>query len=533
MRTTVAMLLGIFLLSPFLVKANPVTASSAVAAPSPSLYLPLVMRPVAAPIPSVLYLPLVMRNFPLQTLFGAEMDQLTSGGGLDQMAAANISWTRRNAVLWSSVKPTEGTYNWGALSGLESELQNASEKGMRVILIVRSTPQWARKIAGSGPYCGPIHPDKLPAFGSFMHELVARYSVPPYNVKYWELWNEPDIDPSIFGYGDSIYGCWGDQSDSHYGGGYYAEMLKAAYPQIKAADPQAQVLVGGLLLDCDPRGSPSVCASLTPPHNDKPPKFLEGILRNDGGAYFDGVGFHGYDDYYGALGRYGSRNWNSGWNISGPTTTARARFIMEVLDTYHIYGKFIMNTETAIICGGFNDPPGQPPCESEPTSPFEQTKAYYIAQVYAAAIAEGLRANIWYSVLGWRNSGLLRSDLTLPLKTFASEFRPTAQNSGLLTSSGAPRPAYYAYQFARSELMDASFVGDIGSADIGGVSGVKGYKFNRGDRTIWLLWSLDGSSHDITFSSAPLAVWDALGNSVTPATSMNVDLKPLYLEWNP
>ena len=484
--------------------------------------------------PYTLYLPLVSNRFPLETVFGAEMDQITTDGGLDQVVAANTTWVRRNGVLWADVEPDKGTRNWGALAGLEQELRDASAKNLQVILIVRKTPLWAQKVSGS--FCGPIKLEELGAFGNFMYDLVSRYSVAPYKVRYWEIWNEPDVDPALAAYigGDSIpFGCWGDQNDDYYGGGYYAEMLKAAYPRIKAADPQAQVLVGGLLLDCDPRGSPSVCASLTPPHNDKPPKFLEGILRNDGGAYFDGVGFHGYDDYYGALGRYGSRNWNSGWNISGPTTTARARFIMEVLDTYHIYGKFIMNTETAIICGGFNDPPGQPPCESEPTSPFEQTKAYYIAQVYAAAIAEGLRANIWYSVLGWRNSGLLRSDLTLPLKTFASEFRPTAQNSGLLTSSGAPRPAYYAYQFARSELMDASFVGDIGSADIGGVSGVKGYKFNRGDRTIWLLWSLDGSSHDITFSSAPLAVWDALGNSVTPATSMNVDLKPLYLEWNP
>ena len=135
------------------------------------------------------------------------------------MAAANIYWIRRNGVLWSSVEPTEGARNWSALAGLGSELQNAPSKGVRVILIVRSTPQWARKIAGTGPYCGPIHPDKLVAFGSFMGELVARYSVPPYNVKYWELWNEPDIDPSYFP-SDNLYGCWGDQNDTYYGGGY-------------------------------------------------------------------------------------------------------------------------------------------------------------------------------------------------------------------------------------------------------------------------------------------------------------------------
>jgi hypothetical protein len=172
---------------------------------------------------------------PPPSIFGVEMDQITTGGGLDQVAAANTSWVRRNAVVWSSIETTEGKYDWSGMAGLESELQNASIKNISVVLIVRSTPQWARKIAGTGPACGPISQAKLPAFGNFMRALVARYSVAPYNVKYWEMWNEPDF-PIITG--DQIYGCWGDPSDAYYGGGYYAEMLKAVYPQIKAADPK-------------------------------------------------------------------------------------------------------------------------------------------------------------------------------------------------------------------------------------------------------------------------------------------------------
>ncbi len=55
----------------------------------------------------------------------------------------------------------------------------------------------------------------------------------------------------------AIFGCWGDPNDkTYYGGEYYAEMLKRAYPAVKAANPQAIVLNGGLLLDCDPRYPP-------------------------------------------------------------------------------------------------------------------------------------------------------------------------------------------------------------------------------------------------------------------------------------
>jgi len=478
MLMTAVMLIGTFLLSPFLGKSNSVTASSVAAAPGPS---------------TIIYLPLVLNRFPIQTVFGAGMDQLTSGGGLDQMVAAQISWTRPTGVVWSSVEPTEGTYNWSVLTSLESELQNASSKGIQVILIVHSTPEWARKIAGSGPSCGPISQGKLPAFGNFMRALVARYSVSPYNVKYWEIWNEPDIDP-IYVSPDSPYGCWGDQNDAYYGGGYYAEMLKAAYPQIKAADPQAQVLVGGLLLDCDPRPEAG-CAAVG--HSSVPGKFLEGILINNGAPYFDGVSFHAYDYYFGQSGQYGNSNWQSAWNTTGSVLIAKAQFIQDLLGQYGVSDKFLMNTESALLCNA---------CSND--SVFETTKAYYVAQAYSAAIAKGLRANIWYSVMGWQNSGLLNPDLS-------------------------PRPAYTAFQFARSELRDAAFAGDITGSDIGDASSVKGYKFNRGDRRIWVLWSLDGAAHSINLPGVPLTAWDALGNPVTPAVSMNVTLNPLYLEWSP
>ena len=414
------------------------------------------------------------------------MRHLTYAGGLDQMAAAGISWTRRNAVLWSAVEPDEGTYNWSAMTGLEAELRDAYYRGIQVVLIVRSTPFWARKVARSN--CGPIEAGKLAAFGTFMHDLVARYSAPPYNVKYWELWNEPDAPIRT---GDPLSGCWGDPTDPYYGGGYYAEMLKAAYPQIKAANPQAQVLLGGLLLDCDPRPGAG-CAAVG--HDPTPSMFLEGVLLNDGGAYFDGVSFHAYDYYYpGKPGEYGNPNWQSAWNTTGPVAVAKAGFIKSLLSQYGLTGKFLMNTEAALLCDA---------CSNNDAS-FETTKASYIVQSYAAALARTLRANIWYSVLGWRNSGLLKPNLSV-------------------------RPAYTALQFGRNELQDASWVRDITK-----YTGVKGYEFQRSGRRIWVLWSLDGNIHSLTLPDVPLAGWSDLGNSISPAASMDIGLDPVYLEWNP
>ena len=88
----------------------------------------------------------------------------------------------------------------------------------------------------------------------------------------------------------------GDINDPYFGGEFYAQMLKAAYPAIKAADPQAQVLVGGLLLD-----NPDVATNNTA-------LFLEGILRGGGSPFFDAVSFHCYSYSWGAVGRMSNPN---------------------------------------------------------------------------------------------------------------------------------------------------------------------------------------------------------------------------------
>ena len=442
------------------------------------------------------YLPLVQNVHALPPVFGTSM-VFTVPGGMNEMTAARNYWLRLGDVSWSDVEPTKGTRNWSSLAGLEVELVNTRERGMEMVVIVSSTPTWAQKIPGY--YCGPIKETELAAFADFMYELVRRYSKPPYLVKYWEIWNEPDITPLA---PQSVFGGWGDQNDEYYGGGYYAEMLKAIYLEVKRADPQAQVLVGGLLLDCDPR-TPGLCAG---PEGDKPPKFLEGILRrngaNDGGNYFDGVSFHAYD-YYNPIGHFSNRNWNSYWNTTGPVVVAKARFIKEVLNSFGVTGKFLMNTESAVICGGFDAPPGGPGCESDPTSAFEQTKANYVAQVYAAAIAEDLRANIWYHVFGWRNSALLNSDRS-------------------------PRPAYRAFATARNILLDAKFTREINE-----YAQVRGYEYTRSLHRVWVLWSLDGNPHSVNLDTMPTEIYNALGNPVVPSNPLQVGYTPLYLVWHP
>lgn len=420
-------------------------------------------------------------------IVGMGMEVISAAGALEMVTQAGTYWVRSNRpVAWAEVEPTEGARNWGAMAGLEEELRSASSHGLQVIQVVRVTPAWAQKLPGAT--CSAIKPENLGAFAAFMRDLVIRYSIAPYKVKYWEIWNEPDIDPSLV-LPTSDWGCWGDATDAYYGGGYYAQMLKIVYPQIKAADPQAQVLVGGLVLDCDPRQPPQG-------KDCQPARFLEGILRNNGGPYFDGVSFHAYDHYLGTLGQYSNANWHSTWNTTGPVLGTKVAYLRRLLGQYGQSDKFLMNTETALLCGTSGE---ETPCQ---TKDFANTKAYYLAQSYASALAADLYANLWYSLFGWRASGLLNPG-----------------NQALL-------PAFDAYRFAVKELHSARFVRQLQE-----YPGVMGYEFERERRRLWVLWSFDGAEHPVRPPTLPQSVFDVFGNSIKVDNPLRVTLVPVYVEW--
>jgi hypothetical protein len=391
---------------------------------------------------------------------------------IDELGTNTI---RHNALLWSDVEPDKGTRNWDAVSDLEPKLANASELGLNVILIVRSAPSWAQKVPGS--FCGPVKEEELPAFAQFMGDLVSRYGQPPYNVKYWEMGNEPDIDPSVVP-GDNIYGCWGDEGDEYYGGEYYAEMLKAVYPAIKAADPEAKVLTGGLLLDCDPTNPPEG-------KDCKQANFLEGILKNGGGDYFDYVSFHGYPPYNGTL---NLDEHYPEWEHRGGVVIGKADFLREVMSRYDV-DKPLIHTEGSLICPEWNSDDCNPPGEA-----FFEAQADYAVILYARNWAEGIAGTIWYQFEGpgWRFGGLLDQD----------------QN---------PKKAYSALQFLTTELGDTGFYQQLDD-----YPGVRAYEFVGAGKRVWVLWSENGEP-----------VLDKYGNPIEiPGAEIEIS-SPVYMEFTP
>ena len=442
---------------------------------------------------SQVYLPLLQKSYPFRTIFGVEITNLSNTGGLPEMQAAGAYWVRHNGLFWGEVEPTRtapAAYQWGNVAALEQGLKNARAAGMEVILVVRDTPEWAQ--AQPGLPCGPIAAEDLAAFGEFMHAAVKRYSSPEYSVEYYEIWNEPDVDGNLPGFDpNNPYGCWGDESDPYYGGQRFGQMLQVIDDYIRSANPQAKILVGGLLLDCNHELAGSCTRSELPSH------FLEGILLSGAAPAFDGVAFHAYDYYYagtspaGSIGEFGNPNWQT-TNLTGPVVAAKTKFITDLLQRYNVSGKFLMNTESAML-HNVGD------CETN----CQTTKAIYATQAYVTAKTLDLKANVWYAALSaWNNSNLLAADRT-------------------------PLPAYYAFDTAQDMVGAAVF-----QQRFDPVANARVHVFQRDGRTIWVVWSLDTLDHAITLPSQPAEIYDYLGNpQPLTGTQFFAQVGPHFLIW--
>jgi hypothetical protein len=297
------------------------------------------------------------------------------------------------------------------------------------------------------------------------------------------LGNEPDTQIVNQRRG---YGCWGDGRYETFGGEAYGEMLKVVYPAIKAADPGAQVLIGGLLLDCDPTHPPEgqTCRS---------GRFLEGILDAGAGNAFDLLSYHGYVHWDGT---HVVDMDNPSWQHRGGVSVGKAAFVREVMARYHV-DKPLMLTEGSLIYPLNTGEDWVPP-----DAAFYDAQAEYVVRLYARNWANEIQATIWYTLDG-----------------------PGWRYGGLLDEHQAPRPAYEAFRFMTQELGDAWYEGPVTR-----YANLEGYAFGAPEKQIWVLWPPQNATWSINLPADVLRVYDKLGQDITPAASSLTLTGAVYVE---
>ncbi len=306
----------------------------------------------------------------------------------DDFEAATESGTGFTRVnfYWDIIQPNSAE-DWYPANVPDPLIEADLAAGREVVGLIVRTPAWARDPHsprnGSAPTAKDV-PD-MTAWGKFVRRLAEQYQG---RIHRWIIWNEPDV------WDDTHVGSTWNGSEQD-----YVALLKTAYLNIKAVNPQNQVYLTGLTYFWDLQYSREQYLSR-----------LLAIITADPTApthnfYFDGLITHLYFKPYLIFDIF--------------------REIQTMLTVYGLADKPIWLAET-------NAPPSDDPLEPPLRDPiFMVTQAEqnaYIIQIHALAFAAGIERVQVYKLY---NSAAHPEDI--------SPF-------GLLRGDKSRRPAFMAYQ---------------------------------------------------------------------------------------
>jgi hypothetical protein len=188
------------------------------------------------------------------------LDEQTRQARLDRMTGLGVGWVRFD-ISWSEVQ-AGGPSSWD-WSNYDRLVSAARARDLQMLVVLAYTPTWARTSScASSAGCVP---NDTQQFADFAKAAVERYRSA--GVRHWEVWNEPNLRS-----------YWGTAPDP----ASYTKLLRKASAAIKAADPGAVVLTGGLARAYDGAGDLA------------PATFLRGIYDAGGRDAFDVVADHPY-----------------------------------------------------------------------------------------------------------------------------------------------------------------------------------------------------------------------------------------------
>lgn len=189
---------------------------------------------------------------------------------LSLMQAAGIG-SVRVTWAWKDMQPQAGdSFDY---THLDAVAQSAAEHHVQILPILLAVPAWASSApaalkAEKGNLSPVDHyrPNDIQDWLTYVHNVVERYDGDGIDdapgsprMAYWEVWNEENI--ALF---------WPDKPDA----AEYLALLKATYQTIKAADPTAKVVLGGLA--------------------NADSHYLQALYDLGGAPYFDVVSIHLY-----------------------------------------------------------------------------------------------------------------------------------------------------------------------------------------------------------------------------------------------
>lgn len=197
----------------------------------------LILRLTQPPPETEPYLPIAQVNlnpYGVNTFLEQEVEEAKIRWSLQMIRDAGFHWIRQQ-FPWEDIEiHGKGDFEdrrtqppKSAWEKYDRIVELAQEYGVEIIARLDNPPAWSRAQGNKIGTFAP--PDDLNDFGDFVYAVVSRYRG---RIKYYQIWNEPNIYPE-----------WGEQPVDPIA---YTQLLKVGYTRAKEADPEAVIISAGL-----------------------------------------------------------------------------------------------------------------------------------------------------------------------------------------------------------------------------------------------------------------------------------------------
>lgn len=150
---------------------------------------------------------------------------------LGDAVAVGANWIRTD-LAWYRVQTGPGSWDW---SSFDRTVAYAKSRGLKVLAVLGQAPVWARDPGCAAQLWCP--PARDADFAAFAARAAKRYPVDL--VPAWEVWNE-----------ENTTAFWAGGADP----AAYGALLKATAAAVRAAQPAARIVFGGLAVSGSGKG---------------------------------------------------------------------------------------------------------------------------------------------------------------------------------------------------------------------------------------------------------------------------------------
>ena len=186
-----------------------------------------------------------------------------------------IRWAR-DRISWNHVQPDKDKWDWSRYDAFQ-DIQ--SRANLRILQIFHDTAVWAsEQKEGNAGFRQRFAPENTYDAFTFAEAMARHYTK---QVSAWELWNEFDAPTFFLGSADE-----------------YTRILKAMSLGIRRGNPRATVLLGSVTFV-----SGEISWGGEVYYDKEGIRYIEKVLENGGGEFFDVFNVHHYGPVEGIVGK--------------------------------------------------------------------------------------------------------------------------------------------------------------------------------------------------------------------------------------